>query len=265
MVHSFVRLDAPSTIAFIAVLALVVIAVPAVSALFASKRRVYDDRPRAKHLRYARTILVLWTVTLIAWYALRLHGQSIADVGVRAPDLAIAYVVGPAISIIWLLLGTATRRRSLPPDYARGVRAIVPTNRADWFWFVPVAASAALCEEFLYRGFALTQIAQLTGSVALGVVISSLAFGLGHAYQGRLGMALVTVLGLIYSALFVTFDSLAPSVLAHFVQDIAAAAITARVLARSPMPAVGSAGRPEEYVATSISRPHSASGGDGSS
>jgi uncharacterized protein len=244
---SFGRIDLPATTAFIAVLALVVIAFPATAALFASRIRNADDRPRAKHLRYARTILVLWTVSAIAYYALRLHHIGVAAVGVRPPNYAIAYFVGPLTTLVWLSIGGSFRRQGLRPDYAQAIRAVVPTRTSDWFWFVPVAASAALCEEFLYRGFALTEIGQLSGSIAIGIIVSSIAFGLAHAYQGRAGMAAVTVVGLIYSGLYVNFDSLAPCVLAHFLQDIGGAFFTAQALRRASLSGVGGATAAGEY------------------
>jgi len=224
---SFARIAPPSAQAVLAVLALVILAVPAVATLFAARYASAADTPRAKHLRYARTMLVLWTITGLALYALALHRMSPHDVGVRPPYRPSAYLIGALLSLGRIALG-AVGRGGVADDYARAIRTVIPVSLADWLWFVPVAATAALCEEFLYRGYALTQIAALTGSLIAGALVSSLAFGIAHAYQGKAGMLASGVTGLLYAALFVYGGSLWPCIAAHFVQDIGGAALLAR-------------------------------------
>jgi membrane protease YdiL (CAAX protease family) len=243
---SVVGLHLPSTAALIAVLALLVIAVPAAGTLFASRVRANADRPATKPARYARTMLVQWAMTGLAVYALALHGESAADVGVRPPTHAIAYFIGLAISIARIGLGVAGRNNGAA-SYARAIRSVIPLSKTEWLWFVPVVATAACCEEFLYRGYAFTQIAGLSGSITLGAIVSSAAFGLAHAYQGRIGMLASAITGLMYVALFaIGGGSLGPCVLAHFVQDIGSAAVlTARLRNAAP---VGSANPPREGV-----------------
>lgn len=219
----------PSTVAVVAVLALLVVAVPAFGALIAARTRDPEDAERRKHARYARTMLVLWSMTALALYALQLHGESASDVGLHSPDNPLWFGVGPLIVAI-LLSVSGAGRGDISEPYARAIRPVVPRTAADWMWFVPVAATAALCEEFLYRGYALTQIAALTNSLTAGAIVSSIAFGLGHAYQGRIGMAGASLTGLMYAMLFVFSGSLAPCMLAHFLQDIVGAALLSRRL-----------------------------------
>jgi membrane protease YdiL (CAAX protease family) len=227
MLSSFGRFVAPPTIALVAVLALLVILVPAVGAIVAAKTRALEDTPARKRARYARTMLVLWTMTALAIYALSLHGESLADVGFHPPNSLLWYLAGPVLVAV-LLTASGAGRGDVSESYARAVRIVVPRDAFEWAWFVPVAATAALCEEFLYRGYALTQVAGLTGSVAAGVVVSSIAFGLAHAYQGRIGMAGTALTGILYAAMFVAGGSLWPCMIAHFLQDIVGAALLSR-------------------------------------
>jgi len=220
------------------VLALLVIAVPAVGALTAARMRAAEDMPSRKHARYARTMLVLWTMTALAWYALALHGEGAADIGLHGPANPWWYAVGPAL--VAVLLGmSGAGRREISEHYARAIRSVVPATTGDWLWFVPVAATAALCEEFLYRGYALTQIAALTHDVTFGIILSSIAFGLGHAYQGRIGMAGAAITGLMYACLFVFSGSLVPCMLAHFLQDIIGARLLSQRLFGGASSSVG--------------------------
>jgi membrane protease YdiL (CAAX protease family) len=240
----FPRWLPPESVALFAVLVLLIIAVPAMGALVAARLRSAEDTPARKRARYARTMLVLWTMTALAYYALQLHGLAPADIGLRPPVHFFWYAVGPLIVAV-LLSTSGAGRGDISSSYARAIRPVIPNDAVDWCWFVAVAATAAICEEFLYRGYALTQIAALTHSVVAGVVLSSLAFGLGHAYQGRIGMAGTAITGLLYSVLFLASGSLVPCMLAHFMQDIFGAALLARRL-RSTAAEVGPIGAPGE-------------------
>jgi len=225
----FPRWLPPQSAALVAVLVLLVIAVPALGALVAARLKSVEDSPARKRARYARTMLILWTMTALAYYALQLHGQTPADIGLRAPHNVLWYAVGPLI-VALLLSMSGAGRGDISTDYARAIRPVIPNDAVDWCWFVAVAATAAICEEFLYRGYALMQIAALTHSIIAGVVISAVAFGLGHAYQGRIGMAGTAITGLLYAALFLASGSLVPCMLAHFMQDMFGAALLARRL-----------------------------------
>lgn len=224
----------PGALLVISLLVILVIA-PLASAL-AARRAVPTGH--AKYARYARTMLILWATTLLALYALRLHGLSAADVGVVAPTLPLtAYVFALLLVGVPALMSL---RRTLGPhadDYHERLRRVIPSTAGEWAWFVPVAFSAGICEEFLYRGYALTTIANVSGHVWLGVVLSTLAFGLAHAYQGWRGIVGTSVLGLLFALLYLTFSSLYPCMLAHVLQDLIGGASISRRLARKPAPA----------------------------
>ncbi|MBC5823844.1 MAG: CPBP family intramembrane metalloprotease [Candidatus Eremiobacteraeota bacterium] len=174
-------------------------------------------------------MLVLWAVTALALEALRLHGEGPADVGFRPPR-HLQDVLAALLAVGLLLAITAGPRGAVPRSYAERVAPVLPHSPVDWLWFVPLAATAGMCEEFLYRGYALTQIATLTGSLPAGVVISTAAFGLAHSYQGRLGMMGTALSGLLYAAVFLWSGSLIPCMAGHFAHDIAGAMILLRRL-----------------------------------
>jgi membrane protease YdiL (CAAX protease family) len=217
-------------LATVVTLLLLIIVLPLFS-LWAGKRIRAAAAGGIKLLRYARTIVILWSLTALALYALRLHHLDPTYVGLRPPRHAIELAVGLITLVAPLLASLSGSRRVLEGDYARAMRAVVPVDRVQWIAFVPVAASAGICEEFLYRGYALTVLAAISGSVFVGALLSSLAFGLGHAYQGRAGMAGATVTGLLYAIIFLATGSLYPCMIGHFLQDIVGAVILSNKLA----------------------------------
>jgi membrane protease YdiL (CAAX protease family) len=206
------------------------IALPVVAMLMRKRVRASSTDPAIKRLRYARTIVVLWSVTVLALYALRLHGLGPSSVGLRPVRHPGELALGLVTLVAPLLAAMFGARRELRGEYAQALRAVVPARPSEWLWFVPVAATAGICEEFLYRGYAFTVLTALTGSVLAGVVLSSLAFGLGHAYQGRTGMLGASFTAVLYSLIFLATGSLYPCMLGHFVQDIAGGFVLSRRL-----------------------------------
>ena len=220
------------TLAVLLVLLILLIGFPLLAARIAARLR-HGGPSVAKHVRFIRIIVVEWTVTALAIYALALHGQRPADVGLRPPHVPLDYLIGLAVLAAQLASSMFMPRR-ISADYAQRVSIVIPNNSAQWLWFLPVAASAAFCEEFLYRGYALTALAALSGFLVVGVVLSALAFGLAHFYQGPRGMFMTATIGLVYSVIVLWTGSLWPAILAHFVQDFGGAALLAQRLKSAP-------------------------------
>lgn len=57
---------------------------------------------------------------------------------------------------------------------------------------------------------------EVTGSVALGVILSSFVFSLGHGYEGTAGVASVGAMGLIFALVYVWRQSLVAPVTMPF-------------------------------------------------
>jgi uncharacterized protein len=209
----------PSTVALFAMLAVVLVAIPVIALLRArldAPDRVHERR--VKHARYSRGLLALWGITALALYALRLYGLGPADAGVRAPNEPWEYCAGLFVPATFAFLNIG--RGNVDREYLRKVGRVIPIDSSDWVWFVPVAATAGICEEFLYRGYALTQVAALTGSLSAGFFLSSVAFGLAHIYQGRMGVIGTMITGALYAAIFLLTGSIVPCMIGHFAQDI---------------------------------------------
>ena len=94
------------------------------------------------------------------------------------------------------------------------------------------ACSAAFGEEFAYRGYLLRRtIDALGGSTRaayLAVLLCGALFGIGHFYQGPVGMIDSTVSGLVFGTLYVKSDgNLWPSTLVHGLTDTLALTLIA--------------------------------------
>ncbi len=132
------------------------------------------------------------------------------------------------------------RKQSLPlGSRIRQIMArLMPDARNDSLVFVALACTVAVCEEFLYRGFAFAAIYRAAGnSTAIAVIGSSVLFALAHSYQGRAGLLNTFILGLLFAACRVWTANLLPAMLAHLVVDLLAGLLIPRALRVESVPA----------------------------
>jgi membrane protease YdiL (CAAX protease family) len=188
---------------------------------------------------YASTIGFQWlAVAVVAWRAWA-HGYSQEQLGLAMGDQArilTASVFGAAaIAILqWLNL----RRMGRLPASARGplqaiAARIFPRSTVELLAFLALALTAGLCEEFLYRGFAMAVLTRLGSRGWVVILISSILFGLAHLYQGRGGFLSALVIGTVFGVARIAYDSLVPVMFWHAALDLIAGVAGPRYLVES--------------------------------
>jgi len=165
-----------------------------------------------------------WLVGL-GWLSLWRRGLGWRDLGLRRPErwlpvlgLALAAAVGLQLASE-LVIEPLTGR----PDLS-SFQPLVGNLGATLFMLVLVWTLAAFGEEMAYRGYVLERAAALghhsVPAFALGVVVVSALFGLGHVYQGPAGMLGSSVSGLLFGALYLQGGrNLWLPILAHGISD----------------------------------------------
>ncbi len=99
---------------------------------------------------------------------------------------------------------------------------ILPQSRAELLPFLALALTAGLCEEFLYRGFAMAALTRAGLPVWTVVLLSSILFAMAHLYQGRGGIVSTLVIGTVFGTARIAYDGLAPVILWHSAVDAVA-------------------------------------------
>jgi membrane protease YdiL (CAAX protease family) len=187
---------------------------------------------------YASTIAFQWfAVAVVAWRAWA-HGFVASQLGLTIHDrtrILLASVVGTATiaSLQWLNL----RRAGRVPVEARGsiqaiAERILPQSTVELLLYLALAITAGVCEEFLYRGFAMAVLLHVGFQAWAVVLLSSLLFGLAHSYQGRGGIVTTLLIGIILGSSRIAFDSLVPAIFWHSAVDVVAGTAGPRYLAR---------------------------------
>jgi membrane protease YdiL (CAAX protease family) len=172
---------------------------------------------------YLSAAISQWVLACLGLLVFFFSSLSASSVGLRRlpPVAALAWAGAlVALSMAGIRLELFLELRGWWPQEAELVYLLIPKTRQEKLWSVLLLApTAALCEEFLYRGFLLAQLTQWLGSGAWAWAASSLAFGLAHVYQGWNGMVRASLLGALLAYPVIHFGSLCPSMLAHGLID----------------------------------------------
>jgi membrane protease YdiL (CAAX protease family) len=183
---------------------------------------------RERFSLYASTIAFQWlTVGVVAWRA-RARGLTLDELGLVIHGrwrILIAAIVGAATlgTLQWFNLRRMGRSSGKVREFMRLLaERILPQSRMELFPYLGLALTAGLCEEFLYRGFAMAVLTR-AGLPVWGVVLwSSVLFGLAHLYQGRGGIVSTLVIGTVFGTSRIAYDGLVPVMVWHFAVDAVA-------------------------------------------
>jgi uncharacterized protein len=151
--------------------------------------------------------------------------ENLQSLGVKPSDFTLVNLgIGVAfLFVAVIILNIFAKMLSFYGLYATvDLAYLLPKTRLERLIWMALAISAGISEEICFRGFIISRIAKLTGAIWPGVILSSLAFGISHSYQGVGGMIIISVYGLMFSLLFLARGSLVPCIIAHALQDIIA-------------------------------------------
>ena len=121
--------------------------------------------------------------------------------------------------IVWELAARGMHHL-LGPDEAKSIGSLLPQSAIEIVLWIAVSITAGICEEVVFRGYFQRQFAAYTGSVAAGVLLQAVVFGLGHSYQGLKQAVLISGLGVLYGCFAAWRRSLRPNMMAHAWTDI---------------------------------------------
>lgn len=171
---------------------------------------------------YISVIIFEWVLFGITYAGTRKRIALRELIGVRwAGGTALARTALITI-VFWFVWEGSARvmHRLLGSSDTRNVSAMLPRTALEIFVWILVSISAGICEEFVYRGYFQRQFAAMTRSVAVGLALQAIVFGLSHAYQGWKQVVIITVLGALYGLLAQWRRSLVPGMAAHAWSDI---------------------------------------------
>lgn len=181
--------------------------------------------PAARLRHYRRGIIGEWLAFAGVAVIGALAGRSPASIGLTTTGFgktgaevveAAAVLAGSTILFRLDALREAIRVQT------RGFIALLPRTSEERWTFAGVAVTAGICEEVLFRGFGIAYVRWLWPGATHGwlILLTSVAFGFAHLYQGLRGVVLTGIVGAFFASLVLSSGSLLPAVLLHALLDL---------------------------------------------
>jgi uncharacterized protein len=172
---------------------------------------------------YLRTMLFEFVVLAIVVVGVRIRGSSLQAIfGQRwrslrqlLTDLGFGLLLLLASTVVATIFGSHQSEGS----GEHSISYLLPQTWDEILMWVALSITAGVCEEVLYRGYLQRQIMALTCSVPAGIVLSAVAFGAAHAYQGLQRASVIAVSALLFGVLAQKRGTVRPGMIAHGLQD----------------------------------------------
>ena len=159
-------------------------------------------------------------VLSLVWLLMRAHGENpVATMVGRRPIgqemlLGLALVPAALLTVaaaFAVLSRVAPELRNVPEN---PLEALI-TSPAAAMTFAGVAVVAGGLREEVQRAFILRRFEQHLGGAAVGLVVFSVAFGLGHLVQGRDAAIITGLLGALWGVLYLVRGSMVAPFVCH--------------------------------------------------
>jgi uncharacterized protein len=177
--------------------------------------------------QYLATLAWEWILAGLVVWGIRMRGTPLRQLlGTRRPtlrdwrdDIVLAAAFWIASVVILAAIGTVFKLGHLSTPQ-KALAQLAPQNALELLLWVILSISAGICEELAFRGYLLQQFSRASGKLWIGVLASSLLFGVTHGYEGASGMIAITLYGALFCMLAIKRGSLRPGMMAHAWHDI---------------------------------------------
>ena len=189
-------------------------------------REMKTGGARLRARGYIEVLVIQWSLTSVLLICWAVSGRPWSRLGLGVPGvwgwvaLGVVAIVG-VLALIQILQVRAQSEESIEKTRREFGDTIflLPHTRTELRWFGAVALTAGFCEEVVYRGvLPVFLCAWLPAPWA--VVAATLAFGIGHAYQGASTILKILIGGSILAIIVWVTDSLWPAIALHAIVDL---------------------------------------------
>jgi CAAX protease family protein len=195
---------------------------------------VHPIAGQSKLPQYLWTAVWEWLLAGFVYLGIRKRVRLRELIGGRWPnleafllDVVIAAVFWFGAVVVLALCGKLMHldRPEKLDDMRRELGFLVPGTTLELLAWFCVSVTAGFCEEIIFRGYLQRQFAVVARSMLAGVLLSAVAFGAAHGYEGGPRMVLVGIFGLLFGLLAWWRKSLRPGMIAHAWHDAISGAV----------------------------------------
>ncbi|PYL70689.1 MAG: hypothetical protein DMF26_21245 [Verrucomicrobia bacterium] len=137
----------------------------------------------------------------VAWGLIRLRGERLADIGLKRPaSWTRTFMIGVGFAAIVFIAMYLSEKAGFRRDLSK-FKDVQGNLELTLFGVFYAFIGAGFYEEFMFRGFLMQGLAMLFGASRGAWIVACLLqgalFGIAHAYQNPLGIAITSTLGVL--------------------------------------------------------------------
>ena len=186
--------------------------------------RLQDYAPAFLHLDpfYGREAFFWGLAALVLLYSLMVEGRGPASWGLRRPNWwSLLFGVGGA-AVTLAGVGGLIAYLTMQFHLEHNAEALKKLMDLSYGQRALLVLRAAVVEEFLFRGYGIERLQELTGSRFIAGIVTLAAFTLAHlAYSGWTQLLFAGSAGLVLTVLYLWRRDLFSNMIAHFLTDAA--------------------------------------------
>jgi membrane protease YdiL (CAAX protease family) len=171
-------------------------------------------------------IILHWLSVWVVIKFLKSQKKTLADIGYKLSNKGTLYLVGGYLLIaILMLVGVETMLNNveLDPSKFGDISGLIPKTTSHRIFFILLVFSTGICEEIVYRGFAITQLNEIGVNKWIALIIAAFIFIGIHginAYTNR--FLFLFGGGIMFGVTFLLSKRLLPSILIHLFINLSA-------------------------------------------
>jgi membrane protease YdiL (CAAX protease family) len=176
---------------------------------------------------YLNTIVIQLFSFTLAWLTARTFGYRLFAL----PRLCTRELFAGAAALLFqfAMMYVSHASRSLQEIGKMPVDKLMPRSPGERALFAVTSVVAGVSEEAAYRGVLMTIVWYATGSAWLAVLVSALAFSLGHALQGWKSMTVIFIMACSMHALVWYTGTLVIAMGVHAIYDLLVPTLRRRI------------------------------------
>ncbi|HYP43199.1 MAG TPA: type II CAAX endopeptidase family protein [Candidatus Nitrosocosmicus sp.] len=140
--------------------------------------------------------------------------------GIRFGEMGNGVIAAAAIALLLSLIIVPLLAKLGKNVIVGDIEVLLPRTKNEKLWFILVALSAGVCEELIFRGYALRLFESIGFSGLPLLIVTAVVFGLVHIYQGFLGAIMTAVMGVLFTLIYIQTGSLWWAIAAHIFIDL---------------------------------------------
>ena len=170
---------------------------------------------------WGTVFIIEWIGFFLCLWALRSEGRASREIGLYSQRLRLYLLLFTLPVLGFSALFVAQELHWIPsrPGDSHGLFSFLTT--AERFFWLAMSITGGVCEETMFRGFAISYLRRLVRSTWLAVLLATLAFAYVHGglHQGLVPFLMRLAVGLVLAGIYLWRDSLLPAMFLHFLID----------------------------------------------